>query len=135
PHIVPDPLSEEFTKLGSHLNRLADGIKSDEEKIELTAVADRCTGLALALRQWLGQELPDQVYWLETRGERVSRIALASAPVEVGPALREQLYAKVPSVILTSATLSAGGAAGFRHTQQRRGLHGCATARLGIPFH
>jgi ATP-dependent DNA helicase DinG len=134
PNIVPDPLSEEFAKLAAHLNRLADGIKSEEEKIELTAVADRCTALALALRQWLGQELPDQVYWLETRGERVSRIALASAPVEVGPALREQLFTKVPSVILTSATLSAGGAEGFRHTQHRLGLEDCTTAQLGSPF-
>jgi ATP-dependent DNA helicase DinG len=134
PHIVQDPLSEELVKLASHLNRLADGIPSDEEKIELTAVAERCGGLALAVRQWLGQDLDGQVYWLETRGERVARLALASAPVEVGPALREQLYAKVPTVVLTSATLSAGGAAGFRHAQQRLGLGGCTTAQLGSPF-
>jgi ATP-dependent DNA helicase DinG len=134
PNIVPDVLSEELTKLSSHLDRLAKGIESEEEKIELTAVAERCDAVALAVRQWLGQALADQVYWLETRGERMQRIALASAPVEVGPALKEQLYDKVPSVVLTSATLSAGGPAGFRHTQRRLGLDGCRTEQLGSPF-
>jgi len=132
--IVTESLSEELTKLGSHLYRLADDLQSDEEKIELTAVADRCAGVALAVRQWLDQALPGQVYWLETRGERSQRLALASAPIDVGPALREQLYGKVPTVILTSATLSAGGAAGFKHTQQRLGLTGCATEQHGSPF-
>jgi ATP-dependent DNA helicase DinG len=44
------------------------------------------------------------------------------------------LYSKVPTVILTSATLSAGGKAGFRHFQSRLGLEGCSTLQLGSPF-
>jgi ATP-dependent DNA helicase DinG len=134
PHIVSDGLSEELIKLASELTRLAAALTSDEEKIELISVANRCSGLAEAIGQWLNQSLTGQVYWLETRGERTQRIALASAPVEVGPALREQLYDKVPSVILTSATLSAGGAAGFRHTQKRLGLEDCVTEQHGSPF-
>ena len=51
-----------------------------------------------------------------------------------GPALREQLYDCVPTVILTSATLSAGGKSGFRHFQGRLGLDGCDTLQLGSPF-
>src|SRR5262249_33932427 len=125
PNVVPDALSEELVKLASHIDRLAKGIESEEEKIELTAVADRCAATAEAVRQWLGQALDGQVYWLEARGERRQRLALASAPVEVGPALREQLFDKVPTVVLTSATLSAGGPVGFRHAQRRLGLDGC----------
>ena len=37
---------------------------------ELTSAAERCEGLAAAVKQWLGQELGGQVYWVETRGER-----------------------------------------------------------------
>ena len=59
---------------------------------------------------------------------------LASAPIEVGPALQEQLYKKVPTVIMTSATLSAGGRGGFRHFQQRLGLDKATTLQLGSPF-
>lgn len=134
PAIVPNELSEELSKLGSQLTRCAEALTADEEKIELTSAADRCGGFAAALSQWLGQGLDGQVYWVETRGERYRRIVLASAPVEVGPALREHLYAKVPTVIMTSATLSAGGATGFRHTQRRLGLTDAETLPLGSPF-
>src|SRR5262249_11337948 len=59
---------------------------------------------------------------------------LASAPIEVGPALRQQLYDQVPTVVLTSATLSTGGRHGFRHFQTRLGLDGCPALQLGSPF-
>src|SRR5438128_1641508 len=39
---VPDSLSEELKKLGSELDGIAEKIDTDEEKIELTAAADRC---------------------------------------------------------------------------------------------
>ncbi len=48
--------------------------------------------------------------------------------------MREQLYDKVPTVIMTSATLSAGGKSGFRHFQGRLGLDDCSTLQLGSPF-
>jgi ATP-dependent DNA helicase DinG len=133
PHIVVDSISEELAKLASSLNRLADAREAEEEKIELTAAADRCLGIAEAVRQWLGQALEGQVYWVEVTGER-KRVALASAPIEVGPALRQQLYAKVPTVVLTSATLSVGGRGGFHHFQDRLGLADCTTLQLGSPF-
>jgi ATP-dependent DNA helicase DinG len=134
PGVVPDVLSEEMLKLGSALTDVATRLNAEEEKVEWTAVADRCQSVAAGVRQWLGQELEGQVYWVEVRGERSPRVALASAPVEVGPALRQQLYSKVPTVVMTSATLSAGGSAGFRHTQDRLGLAECATEQLGSPF-
>jgi len=134
PFIVPDTLSEELKKLGSSLDQVASGLTSDEEKIEVTAAANRCKGQAVAVEQWLGQALADQVYWVDVSGDRGQKIALASAPIEVGPALKEQLYDKVPSVVLTSATLSVGGRAGFAHFQQRLGLDGCVAQQLGSPF-
>jgi ATP-dependent DNA helicase DinG len=134
PNPVADPLSEELRKLATCLGDCADKRPAEEDKIELTAAAERCRGLALAVTQWLGQELDGQVYWVEVTGGRSQRLQLASAPVEVGPALRQQLYSQVPTVILTSATLSAGGRSGFGHFQQRLGLEDCATQQLGSPF-
>jgi ATP-dependent DNA helicase DinG len=134
PHVVGESLTEELTKLGSEVNRIADSLDSEEEEIELTAVADRCVGVAQSVRQWMNQSLAGQVYWLETRGERTRRIAMASAPIEVGPVLKEQLYEKIPTVVMTSATLSTGGAVGFRHTQLRLGLDECETEQHGSPF-
>jgi ATP-dependent DNA helicase DinG len=134
PGIVPDLLSEELTKLASHLTRCAQPLKSNEEKIEVTSAAERCAGYSAAVVQWLNQELGGQVYWVETRGERQNRVVLASAPVDVGPILQKTLYSKCPTVIMTSATLSAGGPSGFRHSQQRVGLAEAETLQLGSPF-
>jgi ATP-dependent DNA helicase DinG len=133
PFLVPDPLSEELTKLASCLDRIAEGIESEEVKSEITSAGMRCRSSALSVKQWLAQELPGQVYWAE-QAERSGNIKLASAPIEVGPAMQEQVYRKVPTVIMTSATLSAGGKDGFAHFQQRLGLADCATAQLGSPF-
>jgi ATP-dependent DNA helicase DinG len=134
PNIVADCLSEELKKLASCLDRIAEQLKTDEEKIEVNAAANRCQGLMQSLRQWLGQELPGQVYWVEVSGERIRRIDLASAPIEVGPELKRQLYSQTPTVILTSATLSVGGRNGFQHFQHRLGMEDSPTLQLGSPF-
>lgn len=134
PYIIADPLSEELKKLASSIEQIAEKRSSDEEKIELTAAADRCRSMVLSLEQWLGQALEGQVFWLEISGERTQRVALASAPIDVGPELKAQLYDRVPTVVLTSATLSTGGSHGFDHFQQRIGLHDGATLQLGSPF-
>ncbi len=134
PYVVADPVSEELLKLASHLDELTRPRQPPEEKIELAAAADRCRGQAAGIRAWLGQKLDGQVYWVEAGGQSGHRITLASAPIEVGPVLRAELYDKVPTVILTSATLSAGGGTGFRHFQNRLGLADCTTLQLGSPF-
>jgi ATP-dependent DNA helicase DinG len=133
PGIVPDGLSEELIKLGSRLDEVGENLE-DEQKIEFTSVVDRCRQLAASIKGWLEQSLEGQVYWVDSSGGMNPRLELASAPIEVGPALQEHLYSKVPAVILTSATLSAGGQSGFSHFQSRLGLEGCATLQLGSPF-
>ena len=43
--------------------------------------------------------LPDSVYWIDRGFSRSRlRITLAAAPIDVGPVLREHLFAKVPTV-------------------------------------
>jgi ATP-dependent DNA helicase DinG len=134
PHIVADPLSEELLKLASAVDRIAADLDAEEDKVELEAAANRCRALAESLKLWLAQELPGQVYWLEVFGENRQRMFLASAPIDVGKTLKTQLYDQVPAVILTSATLSAGGGAGFRHLQARLGLDDCQALSVGSPF-
>jgi ATP-dependent DNA helicase DinG len=134
PHIVADTLSEELLKLRSAIVDIADKLEEDEERIELLAPAKRCQAFAEGVKQWLAQDLTGQVYWVEASATRPERVALASAPIDVGPALEEQLYSQVPTVILASATLSVGGRHGFRHFQNRLGLRHCQTRQLGSPF-
>lgn len=133
-HIVVDSMSEELLKLASTVEQVAEPLP-EEEKIELHSAANRLQTMAQSVRIWLAQTMPDQVYWVEVRNERTPRVTLASAPIEVGPALQTELYDKIPSVILTSATLSAGNSTrGFDHARQRLGMASCRTLQLGSPF-
>lgn len=131
--IVADGLSEELTKLASRVAEAGQNL-DDEQKIEFDSVAERARLLASSLRLWLGQQLAGQVYWIDRTPGPTAKIDLCSAPIEVGPALRELLYDRVPTVVMTSATLSVGGRDGFRHFQDRLGLQECSTLQLGSPF-
>ena len=81
--------------------------------------------LAGELETWRTQAQKGTVYWLESyEGRRGNpRLTLAAAPVDIGPAMREQLFDKVPSVIMTSATLSVGQARQLRLFQVARRAH------------
>lgn len=111
----------------------AKGIPKEEEQIELNAAAERCTLLATALDSWLKQSVENSVYWIEVTGRRRDRVELLSAPIEVGPVLRQHLFNEVPSVILTSATLAVGGQS-FDFIRHRLGLDEALESRLGSPF-
>jgi ATP-dependent DNA helicase DinG len=132
--IVPDRLSDEFLKLANSLERIGEAIKDPEEQIEFDSAALRCHDLATRIKAWLGQELPGQVYWIEGTADFGRKLCLSSAPIEVGPLLREKIFDRVPSVILTSATLSAGGTDGFEHLQHRLGYPDHPSLQLGSPF-
>ena len=132
---ISNTLGEELAKLASAIARETDrDVESEEDRIELGAAADRCDGLAAGLADWLAQTEPDStVHWIEVEpGKR--RVTLARAPLEVGPTLRRELFAKVPTCILTSATLSVGSPPGFSFAKSRLGLSSCATLQLGSPF-
>jgi ATP-dependent DNA helicase DinG len=133
---VADLLSEELRNLGSCLQGMAAKIEQQEEQIELAAAAERSQRLAAAVQQWLTQDLAGQVYWIETeaRPARTPSVTLACAPIEVGTALRQQLYEQFGTVVLTSATLSTGGPHGLDHFRRRLGLENCTTLQLGSPF-
>ena len=129
-HIVGDPLSEELHKLSSRITEVGKELE-DEPKMELDALANRASQLGTTLQAWLAQSLPGQVYWLDVATPRVD---LCSAPIHVGPHLKELLFDKVPTVVLASATLTTGGADGFRHIRERLGVETDAELALGSPF-
>jgi ATP-dependent DNA helicase DinG len=134
PGAVADVLSEELKKLGSSLDQLAGSLQSEEDAIEVTAVAERCRQQAQAIGHWLEQALPGQVYWIEAGQGRAQHVKLACAPIEIGTVLRSELFEKVPAVIMTSATLNVGGARGFDYFRHRLGLKDCAALQVGSPF-
>jgi ATP-dependent DNA helicase DinG len=138
PPAWPDSLSEEVRKLASHLERLAQQCDDADEAKELTGQAERLALFAHHQRLWLEQALPGQVYWVELRPGLRHRVALQTALIDVGAALRTRLYPQVHSAIFTSATLAAGsGVAGLQATRRRLGLaddEAVQLLQLGSPF-
>jgi ATP-dependent DNA helicase DinG len=134
--IVANLLSSALDNLSRMVRRHGEKFKDDKEKFDFNSAADRLRMLAGEIDQWLKQSLPGSVYWIERAKSRRghTRFILCAAPIDVGPALREQLFDEVPSVIMTSATLSVGKTPSFDYFKSRVGLTQAECLRLGSPF-
>lgn len=119
-------------KLAGQLAEVIDGLKNEDWQSELRALRRRGLDMRTALNAFLEQSLEDQVYWVEREGRRRAQIVLYCAPVEVGPILHEQLFDKLDSVIMTSATLAVGD--NLDYFQRRVGADAAETLQLGSPF-
>ena len=153
PGIVTDTLGPLLGDLARRLRAAAAAIANPAERHDLGSLADRLDGHAAAIETWLGQQAAGYVWWVESqRGRRGrERTTLSSAPVDVGRVLRDELFGRIGTVVLASATLAvepatrpaepddapAGGeaAAGFAFVRDRLGVPDTAlAARLGSPF-
>ena len=135
PSGLDDSLGEELRKLASTIDRGSETIVEEEQRVELIAASERCEALANSLSSWLAQDMPDSVYWIDQEGgQQRRRITLACAPLDIGPILRRDLFDRVPTCILTSATLSVGSPPGFTFAKARIGLTKCESLQLGSPF-
>lgn len=114
---------------------------------EAPGLRKRVTRIRTELEFLLESNASNMVYWLERRpsaGAGQDRSAardpmrqqgrttfLQATPIDVSELLREQVFETIPTVVLTSATLTVQG--GFDHMRKRLGL---AEAReLVVPSH
>jgi ATP-dependent DNA helicase DinG len=98
----------------------------EQQLMELRGGANRIESATDALRMTLrpGDEEHRIVRWMErqpARDNREGNLTLNAAPMDLSGVLRESVFEKVPTVILTSATLSTQ-AKDFRFVRQRLGL-------------
>ena len=133
---ITNHLSEELQKLARELKRAGDAQEEDTERQDFIAAHDRLTVLSGELNAWHRQMIDSAVYWMESYRTRrgVPRLTLSAAPIDVGPALRDQLFNTVPTAILTSATLAVGKSESFDFFRQRVGLVKSETLHLDSPF-
>jgi len=132
--IVDNPLSKGLEKLAKMVRSGGQNVKSPELRQDFVSAALRLDGLAQGLEEWRCQTMEDSVYWIDqSHGRHYRRTTLAASPIDVGPVMREQLFEKVPTVVMTSATLSAGGGK-FDFFQSRIGLTKTESICLGSPF-
>jgi ATP-dependent DNA helicase DinG len=127
--VTLDNLLLVFSRVAEGVETIADRLSLDDPSErhtqlvgELRGVVRRleavATGLTAALRPPAGGAAA--VRWLERRGRKVANLSLAAVPLDLAPILKENLFDRVETVVLTSATLAAGGE--FGYLEERLGL-------------
>ena len=104
--------------------RMESARKPDETALpliaEMGAVSRRLESTALALESTLRPPAGEpMVRWIELRG-REGNVAVMSVPLDLAPILREDLFSRVSTAILTSATLTSD--ARFEFLSHRLGV-------------
>jgi len=121
-------LGDALTNLGFTFGRVRDAVVALIERLTRdTPPGDRLAQLLAELRGIAGRldaardavatalkpppNAPPLVRWLERRGG--AHVALAAMPLELAPLLKQILFDRVDTVVVTSATLAVGGEFGF----------------------
>ena len=123
------PLGEAYFALEGALQGLESIVDAFAEEIpEADSLARRTRQARLDLEFIVTQAEKNYVYWLEKRGKGMF---LRASPVDVSELLREKLFNKVETCILTSATLSSSGK--FDFVRERLGLDSKKTSGMVAP--
>ena len=130
--VALDNLLIAFSKLREGVETITDRLSIDDPAEmrtrligELRGVVRRLDSAAEGLKatlQPVGYRPPAgaAVRWMERRGRRTPNLTLSAVPLDLAPVLKEALFDRVETVILTSATLAAGGE--FTFLEERLGL-------------
>lgn len=129
-------LTREVEALLGAFRRLAEGVDTVADRLSQGEMSDRRTQLLQELKavvrrfdsatDAVNQTLrpvgggPPVVRWVERAGARGANVALAAVPLDLAPVLRELVFDRNKTVVLTSATLAAGGE--FDFLESRLGL-------------
>jgi ATP-dependent DNA helicase DinG len=125
---------EEFLGLQRSLTHLASELENVPSKPEeMFAFIRRTQELQVQVGFVMESEEKNTVFWIERRrsGREKLNVSVQATPIDVGPILRECLWSKLDSVVLTSATLAVGG--GFEYIRQRLGME--HARELVLPSH
>ncbi len=135
-----DTASGPFALLVDMLNRLLKGLDElsaveapelDAPRSRFMAATRRLAEAHAQLHALIVKPAANAIYWLEEGWNR-GPISFHSVPLNVGPLVREHLFDKKKSVILTSATLQVGGA--FDYLRERLEAWDAEAVAVGSPF-
>jgi ATP-dependent DNA helicase DinG len=120
PHAATSGLRDALSTLAARLESAGD---------ECDLVSRQVIRLGFALESCIDADPDETVVWCE-RGDLGAR--LCSAPVMVGPLLRQALWDRIGSAVLCSATLASGDDLSF--VRRRLGIDGARELQLPSPF-
>ncbi|HEV8410007.1 MAG TPA: helicase C-terminal domain-containing protein [Gemmatimonadaceae bacterium] len=131
-----DDLLREIELIADGLRTVRERIESDTRRAEelapllneISGVSRRLVNAADALRSALrpGADANSRVRWIEAGGPsrdtagEARNVIVASVPLDLAPILREDLFRRVETCVITSATLAVGD--GFKFVEGRLGL-------------
>ncbi len=110
-------------------------VKTEDEGLqgELNEAASRLRLARSGLADFLAQNEPGHVYWVERSGKSASWHSLHAAPVAVAPLLGRLLFREGGTAVMTSATLSVGSSE-LDYFKGRVGGFEIPSLQLGSPF-
>lgn len=125
-----DQLEAVLRTLGTLPEPAVDNVRS--VATDLGGIVFRLQGIGGQLRAFVAED-PATCAWFEVARGRVGRsdgviVRICTAPLEVAPLLRENLFERMRTVVLTSATLTVAGT--FRYLRNRIGLRETEAGRL-----
>ena len=133
-----------YTGVRATLRRLEEEIGNLKEVDEAAGLRKRVARLRSELEFLLESNANNIVYWLERRAfggstESVRNAAprsgrntfMQATPIDVSELLSELVFESIPTVVLTSATLTVQG--GFEHIRKRLGMN--EARELVVPSH
>ena len=112
-HSLPMEIFPPLSRVLRSLIELSDLASEESARMELRDQAKRIQAYLSDLSEVIEQKDENSVYWLERGGRSNQIIYLRSAPLEIATVLREELFAKDSSILLTSATITRKGSAEF----------------------
>lgn len=116
--LEPTPLGELYFALEGAIARTETTLDAFQEKPpEVESLVRRLRQIRFELEFIVTGTDKKFVYWLERRNRGVF---LRASPIDVAGLLQDKLFEEVPTVVLTSATLSSGG--NFSFIRDRLGL-------------
>ena len=126
----PLPELEGIDDLVNELHDLRRVFKKQLDRVsEWEHLARRSGEIASELEIFKNGNPDNYVSWLDRRGRGVF---LEACPIDVSPLLQESLFDRVPTCILTSATLTVGGSTDY--VQSRLGLENAQGETLSTEF-
>lgn len=137
--VINNYLNKPLFNLSGTLESLLELVKTEEERLEIYAFANRCSETNRNISAIINQDLEGYVYWTEIEKRtdpsellnhkhaslragthRQARCSLFAAPINIAEEFEKQIFGKIRPVILTSATLSVNG--NFNYIKERLGI-------------
>ena len=131
-HSFPLDFFPPYGKMLRSLVELRDLAEGESARLEIKDQVKRAQAYLASLTDFIEQKNKEHVYWIERLGTKKDIIHLRGAPLRVAEVLKEELFSRGSSVVMTSATISRNESS--EHFKNETGV-GCADEKiLKSPF-